>query len=214
MNRKPLPPDPDIKDLAKKFRGLRKPCQTVRAFLRENRLPLRKLRQEGWSWAGLGLALTKAGIKYDTGKEWTGDALVQAFSRAQVPLRGYAKRDEREPVTHEQSATLTAPIMSTSPEAWSASNPNAGHHIAQLPDAASVLPDRPADWAPAPFEHAELHQTEPDEPEFKPVRFIDWDEERRSDGGRGPKEPAAPAPAPSQRYIEIMEQLTGKKPPY
>jgi hypothetical protein len=50
------------------------------------------------------------------------------------------------------------------------------------------------------------------EPEFKLARFIDWDERRRGDD-TGAKQPPVPQPPPSQHYVEIMEQLTGKKPP-
>lgn len=59
-------------------------------------------------------------------------------------------------------------------------------------------------------ERATIPQSEADEPEFKFAQFIDWDERRRRDNAdtRLPD----PPPVPSQHYIEVMEQLTGKKP--
>ena len=50
------------------------------------------------------------------------------------------------------------------------------------------------------------------EPEFKLARFIDWDERRRG-GDIRTQRPRSSGPPPSQHYIEVMEQLTGKKPP-
>ncbi len=50
------------------------------------------------------------------------------------------------------------------------------------------------------------------EPEFKLARFIDWDERRQEDPPALRALPS-PSPAPSRHYVEVMEQLTGRKPP-
>jgi hypothetical protein len=52
------------------------------------------------------------------------------------------------------------------------------------------------------------------EPEFKFARFIDWDEERKSETRTRENGVIPATPANSQRYDEVMAQLTGKKPPY
>lgn len=87
MNRKPLPTDADVKDLAKRLKALWASRQSVRPFLRQQAGLFRELQSKGWSWAGLALALNKAKLTYHTGKPWTADSLMQAFSRAQVPLQ-------------------------------------------------------------------------------------------------------------------------------
>jgi hypothetical protein len=92
MYRKPSPSDKDVEALAARFRDLWTPDQTVRPYLRKHGQFFREQLEDGWSWAGLALALTKAGITYQTGTPWSADALIQAFSRAQSPLRGHGRR--------------------------------------------------------------------------------------------------------------------------
>ncbi len=97
MNQKPLPPEQEIKDRAKQLRALWTRGQKIRPFLRKQAPLFRQLLHEEWSWAGLALAMTKAGITYETKKPWTADSLLQAFSRAQRPLNGHARRKGCEP---------------------------------------------------------------------------------------------------------------------
>lgn len=78
----------------------------------------------------------------------------------------------------------------------------------------SPNPFEPAGPARALQAHAEPEQHESCEPEFQFARFIDWDEKRPGGSGTPKPQSAPPAPPPSQHYIEVMEQLTGKKPPY
>jgi hypothetical protein len=92
MYRKPSPSDKDVEALAARFRDLWTPDQTVRPYLRKHGQFFRKQLEDGWSWAGLALALTKAGITYQTGTPWSANALMQAFSRAQSPLRGHGRQ--------------------------------------------------------------------------------------------------------------------------
>jgi hypothetical protein len=92
MYRKPSPSDKDVETLAARFRDLWTPGLTVRPYLRKHGPLFRERLEDGWSWAGLALALTKAGITYQTGKPWSANALMQAFSRAQSPLKGHGRR--------------------------------------------------------------------------------------------------------------------------
>ncbi len=97
MNQKPLPPEQEIKVCAKQLRALWTRGQKIRPFLRKQAPLFRQLLQDDWSWAGLALAMTKAGITYDTKKPWTADSLLQAFSRAQRALKGHSRRKDAEP---------------------------------------------------------------------------------------------------------------------
>ena len=90
MNQKPLPPPKDVKELARQFRKLWVPGQGMRPYLRKHAALFHQLRQDGWSWAGLALAMTTAGVMYQTKKPWTAETLLPAFSRAQLPLKGHA----------------------------------------------------------------------------------------------------------------------------
>ena len=118
MNQKPLPPDNDVKELAKRLRKLRVPGQGVRPYLRKHATLFRQLRRDDWSWAGLALAMTKAGIMYQTEKPWTAETLLQAFARAQVPLKSHTRRnsDQMAPeVPVARSGTTSPPTLVSSP---------------------------------------------------------------------------------------------------
>lgn len=91
MYRKPIPSDKEIDAQAKRFRSLWKSDQAIRPYLRRHAQLFHDLLKEDWSWASLALALTKAGITYQTKKPWSASSLMQAFSRAQSPLKGYTR---------------------------------------------------------------------------------------------------------------------------
>ena len=112
MNQKPLPPERDVKELARQFRKLWVPGQGMRPYLRKHAALFQQLRQDGWSWAGLALAMTTAGVMYQTQKPWTAEGLLQAFSRAQLPLKGHARRKQVEAVKE----ISTKPSSETSAE--------------------------------------------------------------------------------------------------
>lgn len=101
MFRKPVPSDTEIDAMAEQFKMLWKPGQAIRPYLRKHAQMFRGLLRDEWSWAGLALALTKAGITYQTEKPWSANALMQAFSRAQLPLKGYSRRKDSASNTNE-----------------------------------------------------------------------------------------------------------------
>lgn len=94
MPRKRTPTDEEIEALAEQFRNLWRQGDVVRPWFRQHRDMLLGLVHGGWSWAAVGQALTKAGITYRTGKPWTAKWLQSDFSRAQTPLRGYARKHD------------------------------------------------------------------------------------------------------------------------
>jgi len=92
MPRKRTPTDQEIEALAEQFRNLWRQGDVMRPWFRQHRDMLLGLVHGDWSWASVGQALTKAGITYRTGKPWTAKWLQSDFSRAQMKLRGYARK--------------------------------------------------------------------------------------------------------------------------
>ena len=92
----------------------------MRPYLRKHAHLFRQLREDSWSWAGLALAMTAAGVTYQTKKPWTAEALVQAFSRAQLPLKGHAQRKPVEAVAavsaSASGASSSEPLPTLAPE--------------------------------------------------------------------------------------------------
>jgi hypothetical protein len=96
MSQKRMPSDNEIASLADKFRELWKPGEEIRPWLREQRELMLELVHGKWSWASMAKVLTTAGITYRTGKPWSDGLLRKDFSRAQSPLKGYARRQKVE----------------------------------------------------------------------------------------------------------------------
>ena len=92
MSQKRMPSDHEIASLAIRFRELWKPGEEIRPWLREQSELLLELVHGKWSWASMARVLTGAGITYRTGKPWSAGLLRKDFSRAQSPLKGYARR--------------------------------------------------------------------------------------------------------------------------
>lgn len=177
MSLKRVPTDDEINSLAEHFRTLWTPGDVVRPWFRKHREMMLELVHGAWSWAAIARALTKAGITYRTGKPWTAKWLQSDFSRAQVPLKGYARR----------RAVDVKPSQD-------------GQGVATESQYPAALSNDIS--------------TEPDEPEFKPASFIDWDAKRKHEAGGKTNGATPTASAGSQRYEEVMAQLTGKKPSY
>src|SRR5271168_689365 len=95
MSLKRTPTDEEIEALAEQFRPLWRQGDIVRPWLRQYRDMLLDLVHGGWSWASVGQALTRTGITYRTGKPWTAKWLRSEFSRAQIPLKGYRRRQSQ-----------------------------------------------------------------------------------------------------------------------
>jgi hypothetical protein len=81
----------DVEKLAKKFREDWSEGEVIRSWLRRHGQELRNLvRQEDWSWANIGKALSEAGIQFKTGKGWTGENVRRAVDLAMKPKKGRA----------------------------------------------------------------------------------------------------------------------------
>lgn len=99
--------DAEIERLAEKFRESWSEGQVIRSWLRQHSSELRKLvREEDWSWANIGRALSAAGIQFKTGKGWTGENVRRAVDLAMKPRKGRAGKPQ---------ATLSAPVPATWP---------------------------------------------------------------------------------------------------
>lgn len=190
----------------------------MRPFFRQHAGLFRELRSQGWSWAGLALALNKARLTYRTGKPWTAASLMQAFSRAQVPLQRQELIRSGEPTEFDKTQPNMINVAVPELEQASIAQPvvvQPGPGI----EAASLPPQPPAVPMTAAQSFAAAQDTS--EPEFKFIRFIDWDERPSTTSSATAPAPTQPGsampetpPAHSQHYIEVMEQLTGKKPSF
>jgi len=93
MPRKHPRPDADVERLASQFRARWVPADGIAPWLRKNLPRLhRMVRDEAWSWADVGRALTLAGITYDGGRPWTGKVLTVKVAQAQNQLRKRAAK--------------------------------------------------------------------------------------------------------------------------
>jgi hypothetical protein len=158
MNVKPPPSNAEIRDLAKRLKPLWASGQSVRPFLRKHAGMIRTLQSQGWSWAGLALAFNKAKITYRTDKPWTADTLMQAFSRAQVPLQqhGFGAADESR--KHDKNPTNLIKVEETG-------------RILDAPRLAVETPSASAANVPSPVPDELARATSasfPSVPQFKP----------------------------------------------
>ncbi len=191
----------EIAVLAKHFRGLWSKGTIMRPWMREHRPMVLDLVHGHYSWDAIARAFSKANIKYDDGKgqDWTSEGLRREFVRAARPL----KRDKIQPNVTSTASCFPPEEMHASP-ASATSSYTASYEAAPAPAQFHDLDDVPA----------------VEEPEFKPVRFIDWDERRRLARETAAAVPAqvphdqVPAEQFSEHYLRTMERLTGKKPPF
>ena len=108
----------DVEELAKKFREDWSEGKVIRSWLRSHGEELRNLvRNEDWSWANIGKALSLAGIQFKTGNGWTGENVRRAVDLAMKPKQFRAGKSS-------QPSAPTAPASpSLSPSPLSASPP-------------------------------------------------------------------------------------------
>jgi hypothetical protein len=85
----------DFEELAKKFREDWSEGQVIRSWLRRHGEELRNLvRKEDWSWENIGKALSQAGIRFKTGKGWTGENVRRAVDLAMKPKKARAAKSQ------------------------------------------------------------------------------------------------------------------------
>jgi len=88
MSRKPARPDAEIEQLAAELRARWTPADGIMPWLRKRLSRLTRLHEdEGWSWADIGRAMDAAGIRYETGRAWTGFLLARKVGQARAELR-------------------------------------------------------------------------------------------------------------------------------
>lgn len=77
MYYKPCPPEEEIQALADDFKATWgwKKKGAIAPWLLTHGPRLRALIKQGWTWEGIGRALTAAGIAYNTGAAWDGEVL-------------------------------------------------------------------------------------------------------------------------------------------
>ena len=110
--------DAHVEALANKFREDWSEGQVIRSWLRRHGEELRNLvRHEDWAWVNIGKALSLAGIKFKTGKTWTGENLRRAVDLAMKPKTVRAPRSQApSPLSAAALSTVTsAPPLSPPP---------------------------------------------------------------------------------------------------
>jgi hypothetical protein len=141
----------EIEELAKGFRETWSEGQIIRSWLRSHSEGLRKLvREEDWSWANIGKALSAAGIQYNTDKGWTGENVRRAVDLATKP---------KQPRPGKPQAAVAAPALATptgvpasvpAPVARQAGEPEFRVITRRPGSAARASAPGPADTAPQP----------------------------------------------------------------
>ena len=105
--------DAEIEELAQRFRESWSEGQVIRSWLRSHSAELRKLvREEDWSWANVGNALSLAGIQFKTNKGWTGENVRRAVDLA---TRAKKSRVDRLPATGSSSFLPAAALPPSRP---------------------------------------------------------------------------------------------------
>jgi hypothetical protein len=88
----------EIRALANHFQESWSDGQLIKSWLRVHAEELRALvKQEDWAWTNIGKALTYAGIRYQSGNQWTGENLRKEVIKACLP------RQSRKPRTAQNS---------------------------------------------------------------------------------------------------------------
>ena len=77
----------ELDAMAERFRTLWREGNVMRPWLRKHHALIRDLVDDGWSWAGVAEALTRAGITWRTRRPWSGEDLRREVDRAAVPLK-------------------------------------------------------------------------------------------------------------------------------
>jgi hypothetical protein len=108
----------EVEALSEKFREDWSEGQVIRSWLRRHGEELRNLvRQEDWTWVNIGNALSQAGIKFKTGKSWTGENLRRSVDLAMKPKKVRAPKSQA-PLTvsvPELRAVSSAPVSPPPP---------------------------------------------------------------------------------------------------
>jgi len=109
MPYKRTPTDPEIDELAARFKPLWRSGEVVRPWLRKHGVMLTGLVHDDWSWASVAAALTRAGITYRTGHPWQAEVLRAEVGKARKPLKGALARAAVIQHATPPAAVVTAP---------------------------------------------------------------------------------------------------------
>lgn len=181
MPRKRPRTDADVERLAAEFRERWTPAYGISPWLRRMAPRLhRMVRDDSWSWADIGRAMTVAGITYESGKPWTGPLLMTKAAQARKQLRDRADRSPLPPA----SAPQPAPMVTMLP-------PEERPRLA--PERAGWL-EEPGDATGPTFALASLSPSEFQQPPPAPVQ---------------PSTPKPAPPRPRVDADEILRRLQG-----
>jgi HAMP domain-containing protein len=147
MPAKRTPTEAEIEALTAEFRALWHAGEVVGPWLRKHQNRFRELLDEGWAWASIGEALTKAGVTYKTGRAWSGEVLRLDVKRASRPL----KRTRRAVAASPMPGEAPAPSPSAAPAPLKLTPP---HQRAGQAPAQAKPTFKPASPLPAPPEAA------------------------------------------------------------
>lgn len=182
MPRKAPRPDHQVQLLAADLGRRWVAADGIEPWLRRNLARLTRLvRDDGWSWADVGRAMTTAGILYGTGKPWSGPLLQAKVGQVRTQLR----RRERDRTARDSAPPppVVAPAVmpAAAPRPALAAEPPGGEPEFQFVRFRSSPPTSPR---PAPFDPGEY--VEPPRRTFPLGRLR----------GLGPPQ-ASPVPAPT-----------------
>jgi hypothetical protein len=167
------------RDLARQWRQ----GDGVEPFLRRVEPELsRRVRNDNWSWETVARALNRAGITYQTGREWTGELLSQKIRVIRYKRRLRAGR------AAVDDARASSPVISTTADATSATISQTLHRI----------------------DNAPLGET-PEEPEFKPAYLIGgWKPKAIAESPVPVMRNREAKPAPEVDVDAVIARLIGK----
>lgn len=141
----------EIEELARTFRETWSEGQVIRSWLRSHSEELRKLvREEDWSWANIGKALSAAGIQFNTDKAWAGENVRRAVDLATKPKQPRAGKPQAAVAALVPATPIAVPVSVLPLVARPAGEPEF-RVIARRPgSAARSSAPGPADTAPQP----------------------------------------------------------------
>lgn len=147
MPRKRPRPDVDVERLAAEFRRCWGHAEAIEPWLRRNASRLRGMvRNEGWSWADIGRAMTLAGITYSGGKPWTRKVLTVKMAQARSQLQ---RRKAGRTAGALPRSRQAAPPAAVAPTMRPATGPEIDSNVQPEPAACAVEPAFQLARAPA-----------------------------------------------------------------
>ena len=200
MARKLSRPEVDIVGVAAELAASWHEADGVESWLRTHVARLTRMAQdESWAWADIARALMQAGIRYRSGRPWTGTLLLVKAAQVRAQRRQRARARAAAELAEDAEA-LKQRLREASAPSPSRRRPAAP--VPPRPNLASVNV-RPAVERPAAMDEDAL---EPPGPEFRPAKPIGWTPRANP----GPDAPNPSPPSPDVDVQEVLERFLNK----